>query len=297
MRQMPPRDKDYIRSTDGLVFNVIGYDHPADRILASLKAVGSEKWTSDYATTMQWLSEHHPEYVDEFICVPNSKIQQMFYPQERLRELMVAKEGLNELDQTAVQLAHRISEILVIPAHRFGLTDSLLWSRGREDSDIDLVVYGQPAASQLIHKGGKLFGASDFVRFELEDFELSGGDEAIRDQDQLLALRKNNLGRFQGARFSVRAVRDRKRDELHEPTRSLGRHTVQATVVDSDESLFFPVVYELSTGHLLVSFDMSYETVLRVGERVEITGVLEQSHPPRIVISGIDPDDRVTLLG
>ena len=81
MRAMrPPKDRDFVETTDGLFFCVVGYLHPPDRYAAYLKytPAGAGKWARGETAyrrelpyyhvrhvrrTLEWLETAHPQYL------------------------------------------------------------------------------------------------------------------------------------------------------------------------------------------------------------------------------------------
>jgi predicted nucleotidyltransferase len=279
------RDKDYLITHDDLVFNVIGYDHAPKRATASLKYVRGNKWTADYRSAVAFLQAEYPSYVDGLISVPRDLVKEIHRPQEGLRRICL-QTARNRLGQTAVDLARACSEFFEIPLDRFGVTDSLLWGRGRHGSDIDLVVYGRDNAALVLERIRDLFRRPQFERFTVENFTRQ---TVPRDADaEELCRRKINKGLYQGTRFSLRAVREYEEIAMPHPYRVAGTAEIAARVVDNSESLFFPVTYKLDCGVAVASFLMRHEAVFDVGEHLAIRGTLERGETDRIVVGSLN---------
>ena len=92
------RDKDYLRTRDGLLFNVIGYDHEPQRATANLKYVGEKKWHSGYHEALCFLRHQFPDYGGDRIRVPLSNVAETYLPQARMRQLVACSQR-NELEQ------------------------------------------------------------------------------------------------------------------------------------------------------------------------------------------------------
>ena len=278
------RDKDYLRTNDGLLFNVIGYEHESDRVSANLKYVHSTKWTSGYKSAVTFLSRQYPCYVDDLILVPHSQVAKTYRPQDGLCRIF-SQTHRNYLEQATVDLASECSTFFDIPLVRFGVTDSLLWSRGRYGSDIDLVVYGSDSSSIVLNHIRALFQQPGFERLSVETFTRQS---KIRDAElEELCRRKVNKGLYKGVRFTLRAVREY--EEIEPPThyKAIGSVEFTERIADNSESLFFPATYKMASGLHFVSFLMQHEAVFEVGEVLTITGMLEKGPRDRVVVGNL----------
>ena len=279
------RDKDYLITNDGLVFNVIGYDHAPDRATANLKYVQGSKWTAGYKSAVTFLQAQYPRYVDGLVSVPHDLVKEIHRPQEGLHRICL-RTARNRLEQTAVDLAHACSEFFEIPFDRFGVTDSLLWGRGCHSSDVDLVVYGSDNAAIVLDGLSALFHCPKFERFTIDNFTRQ---TVPRDADaEELCRRKINKGLYQGVRFSLRAVREYEEIAMPRLYHAAGTAEICARVVDNSESLFFPATYKLDCGVEAVSFLMRHEAVFKVGELLTVRGTLEQGETDRVVVGSLN---------
>ena len=280
------RDKDYLTTADGLFFNVIGYDHELDRATANLKYVHGTKWTAGYDAAVAFLAKEYPNYVRGLISVPRSLVTKIHRPQEGLRRLR-SQADRNGLEQTAVDLAQECSDVFEIPLGRFGVTDSLLWGRGGNNSDIDLVVYGSDSALIVLDRIKSLYRRTRFERLRVENFTRQSTMRSAGVAD--LCRRKMNKGLYQGVRFSLRAVREWNEIESAERFSFTAQGTVEvnARVADNSQSLFFPAMYQLDSGLDLVSFLMEYEAVFTPGDSLKVKGTLEVGARNRIVVGSL----------
>ena len=284
------RDKDYLITKDDLVFNVIGYDHASDRATANLKYVQNRKWTAGYQSAVTFLRAEYPANIDAsgLIAVPHDTVTQIHRPQEGLRQIRLRSQR-NLLEQTAIELAEECSEFFRVPLERFGVTDSLLWGRGTNDSDVDLVVYGSHNAAIVLAQMEALFHHPKFERLTISNFTRGA---MPRNLDvELLCRRKFNKGLYRGVRFSLRAVRDYEEIEQPGPYREQGTAEIVARVTDNSESLFFPVIYRLDCGFEAMSFLMQHEALFDAGQPVRIRGNIERGERDRIVIGSLDGRD------
>lgn len=269
------RDKDYVRTPEGLLLNIIGYDHPATAWLANLKYVGGRKWTDGYHAAREFLERRHPVYVERFIQVPHDRIERVYQPQTRLNELRERAPcdsgRVSRLSETTIQLADALSATLGVDPQRLGVTDSLLWGEGGADSDIDLVGYGQDAVDSYLALRDKLFQIAGFQRLPASAFSRSA--EVTASAVDWERARRVNKGRYSGERFSLRFVRDpAPPSETWRPTEPVEMST---EIRSERESLYFPVEYPTTDGISIVSFCTRHEGVFRAGDHVHVAGVRE----------------------
>lgn len=288
---MRVRDKDYLRTTDGLIFNVLGYDHAADSAVCGLKYVGEEKWLASYGEALQYLQQNYPHYVDQLIRVPLDQIAEVYRSEERLPHLRRSQP--TGLLAQAVELADLITDSLHLPADAIGLTDSLLWGVGNPDSDIDLVIYGADNCDVWLRIAERLFALSEIEPIAAEYVQRPPhlSDAAFAQ----LCQRKRNQGYYRGTRFSVRGVR--KWDEIPAPLPLIAGEPAERelTIADNRQSLFFPVVYQTREGVDVISFQIGYEASLSPGDRIRVRGALIDART-LLVGSRYGRDEAITLI-
>ncbi len=167
-----PKDRDFLRTREGMFFCVTGYLHPPDRYTAYLKysPAASGKWHNaetayqrelpyyhvrSVEDTIQHLEAHYPWYVADcpvrnirFSMVPREYVARYYDPQERLREIL-AHPG-DSLEEEVCGLATEIAETAGVPVGDLGITGSILIGLHNPTfSDIDLVVYGRQSARRV----------------------------------------------------------------------------------------------------------------------------------------------------
>jgi predicted nucleotidyltransferase len=289
------RDKDYLTTDEGLIFNVIGYDHPPGRVTANLKYVSGCKWSGAYEAALHFLSKEYPRYVAGFVSVPEACIRNVLRPQDGLRRIR-RQTARNRLEQTALDLADLLADFLEIPTAHFGITDSLLWGRGGDASDVDLVVYGTDAAVRVLSRLPALWTQPNFERLRVDNFSRSASCCADELPEQ--CRRKINKGLYRGIRFSLRAVRGDGEIEQCGPYRTGDTVQVTARVTDNSASLFFPATYRLDCELDAVSFRVRDEAAFAVDEELTICGRLEYGRRDRIVVGSLhSPDHKMQPVG
>ncbi|MEM7315706.1 MAG: hypothetical protein AAF497_21420 [Planctomycetota bacterium] len=177
--------------------------------------------------------------------------------------------------QLAVDLASELSSILEIPLTEFSITDSLLWGEGHDESDIDLLVDGQQNATRLIERRYQIYEQVDFARPNPEVMTSPYGI-TVADWPSLLN-RKLHMGEFRGRLFSLRAIRPANASSVYQPRSSTSVDSIEFTVADVEQSLFFPAIYLNDQGDQLVDYSVVYEGVFRVGETVKCRAFVEDT--------------------
>ena len=114
----PPKDRDFVETTEGLFFCLVGYLHPPGRYAAYLKytparggKVGAGRGrlpagaallprASTSAGTLDWLAAEHPRYLWtdpatglRFSHVPADAVARYYLPEDRLAEIVVGPLG------------------------------------------------------------------------------------------------------------------------------------------------------------------------------------------------------------
>ncbi|MEM1069995.1 MAG: hypothetical protein AAGI63_13930 [Planctomycetota bacterium] len=284
------RDKDYVLTVDGLIFNVIGYEHTAERVLATLKYVHGRKWTEGYQQGLDFLRRHDPVYVDEFVSVPRDRVARHYFAREGLKNIR-AKQRQSRLESTAIELAESLSNVLSIPFEQFGVTDSLLWGGANEQSDIDLVVVISSQENNLLTRLPHSFQHPKFERLRSENF--SRDLAKCQSTPSIYLQRTYHKGLFDGCRFSLRAIRSEAISDSPKWV-SDGRVQLESKIASTTESLFFPVVYQLECGNQVVSYFTEHEGVFRCGDQVLIDAEQQQGETNRLLVA--QESDRMQLL-
>lgn len=306
MADSPLRDGDAILTTHGLVFYVFGYEHPADRYHGFLKYVPRDRsdafevewldlgWRMEgrdiirplelyspesYTKMVKGFREHFLEYLYHskqldrwMITVPRDRVKRVFRPSERLKEII--EEGAsNSLEEEALSLIQELVETSGVPLDFFGVHGSINLGTSREESDIDLSVYG--ASNFRLVKRGLL---------EAEEaglLSLKRGDRAER--------KRLNSGVYNGRDFVVNATRLASEiDDRPRSYRPIGPVEAECLCVRDDEAMFRPAVYGVqgctsldetaNVGEVseVVSMIGSYRDLVAKGERIKVRGFLEE---------------------
>ena len=276
-----PKDRDFLRTQEGMFFCVTGYLHPPDRYTAYLKYTPVEegKWkdgTSAYrrelpyyhvsrvGDTIDYLAERYPRYVNwcpvrgfRFSLVPLEGVSRYYRPEERLSAIWRGPD--DRLEEQVYGLVNELVDHADLSRDAFGVTGSILIGiHNPAFSDIDLTVYGQENAQavrnvlrqqttpDIEHLGSETLAR--WTRRVAERFPLS------REDADYLAGRRWNYGRYQGRYFSIHPTRtDAEIEETYgdHVYRALGAARIRAVISDASEALFMPAIYEVESVEVL----------------------------------------------
>lgn len=302
-RNHSPRCRDFIVSTDGLVFSVVSYLHPKDRVIAFLRFIprgGRLVKAGSTEESFSLLKKNHPEYVfhskihDTLMqAVPSDKISEVIRTDSFMKKLREEKKpGTHE--QKIIELAETLSLRSGVPIEKFGVTGSVLVGAHNSSSDIDLVVCGREnfdCTRAVVAAAEPPVGGLDedtlkdayAKRFPFSR-ELSFGEFCFHE------LRKHSSGVFCGRKFDVLYVRGVGEvsgvygDEFF---RRVGAASVTAEVADDSLAFDYPAVYGVSGGCTvngraykvsdIASFTHTYVGQVFKGEVAQAQGILEEA--------------------
>jgi predicted nucleotidyltransferase len=183
-----PKDRDFLRTEEGMFFCVTGYLHPPDRYTAYLKyspasipfggadrqsdlpAASVGKWRDEETAyrrelpyyhvrtveeTIRHLEQRYPWYVHDcpvrgirFSMVPRERVARYYDPQERLQGIL--DRPRDPLEEEVQGLAIEIAACAGVRPQDLGVTGSILIGlHNPEFSDIDLTVYGRENARRV----------------------------------------------------------------------------------------------------------------------------------------------------
>lgn len=276
-----PKDRDFLRTREGMFFCVTGYLHPPDRYTAYLKysPTSEGKWEDEgtayrrelpyyhvqnVAKTIHYLEERYPAYVHDcpvrgfrFSMVPRDRVARYYVPEARLQEILRGPQ--DPLEEEVRGLALAMAAGAAFDPGGLGITGSVLIGLHNPDfSDIDLTVYGLDNAWRLREalREGDVPGAhaldEEFIARWSEG--IAGRFPLTVEEARYLASRRWNYGTYDGRYFSVHPIRSD--EEIAETYgdhvyRSRGSGCVRATVVDASEALFMPALYRVEDVQVL----------------------------------------------
>ena len=311
LKRWIPTDGDTFTTRDGFIFNVFGYEHPSKRVFAFLKYIPAtfrklfnieyleNTWNfeeqklfraenlytaKNYQTFLETFRKNFPDYVyycpfrrKEIISAPKDSIEKVFVPRDCLHDL-TRLETKDDLQRMSLNLVDLLSTESDIGLKDFGVHGSVALNMHTSKSDIDLVVYG----------------AKNFRVLEATINRLvETGKLSYKFSNRLDACRRYK-GKYLNKIFMYNAIR--KPEEIKGEYGKLQYDAVAPVeftcrVQDDTEAMFRPASYkirdydlvqagELSQGKVpetVVSMIGCYRNVARRGERIGVSGMLEQA--------------------
>lgn len=310
------RDKDFVETSDGIFFCIVGDIHGRDRVVAYPRyAPGEGPWRRDSTSYRRLLKKYSMEELLEAIrylksidqsytfkdphigvemsCVPAEKINQYYSSSERMGNIF-AEGPQDELEERVLDLVGLLVEESGVAREFFGLTGSMLVGLHHSHSDMDITVYGRDnfwavqqaieeklKESKLERQLGEL--AESWVRTAMEKYPL-GIEELKR-----LYERMKTKAKFGGTAFSVHGVR--REEEVMESYgdryyESAGTSRVICNILEHGESCLNPAIYKVETvkadsqeaGQIIeiASYDGTFRSIFRSGDTVEAFGKRER---------------------
>lgn len=312
---MKLREGDFLETTEGFIFDVKGFSHPPDRVIAYLRyvpdTVGSRvrlgvRYRKVYSLRdrERFLRENAPIYIFrspvfnmEMQGVPLDRIRQIYNPQLKIKQLL--ESGVKDnVERDALEFVKLLSTRSKVPLGSMGLSGSILVDLHNENSDIDLIVYGRENSLRVYRVLEDLMSEDTDVKpYDYNEliklYEFRSQDTSIPFKAFLqIESRKRIQGKFMGRSFFIRFLYDwdeiseKYGDRIYEP---IGFCTVKAEILDDSESIFTPCRYIISNVQFLsgvkvdpsqvreiYSFRGRFCEQAKVGDTVKASGKLEK---------------------
>jgi len=319
----------FIVTTDGLVFEVKGVVHPESRTIAYLRYVPSSDSSTGFRKVYNlnereiYLREHYPEYLwiskphgRVVQSVPRDKMSKILNPVDFLMQLR-RSDSLSSLQQDTILLSEKLVEATGIDWDDIGLTGSQLVGIAREDSDIDLVVYGLKACRQFYSRLGSVINnIPEIKRYSgqpLEEHVSFRWGQQSDFRSVLLGIEKEKLlqGLIGNYHFFIRLVKspddfDHVYGDLS--YQMMGYQKVSGKVLSSQDSIFTPCEYHVECDRQkvvekLTSYRGRFTEQIFAGDQFEASGRLELVTDHRTgseyshLVLGERPEDYLIPLG
>jgi predicted nucleotidyltransferase len=292
----------FVRTTDGLVFEVKGVVHPKDRVIAYLRYVPSSDSSTGFRKVYNlrereiYLEEKYPEYLwtskphgRVVQSVSRNKISTILDPVDFLAQLRNS-DDLTPLQHHTIVLTKKLVETTGIGWSDIGLTGSQLVEVAGEESDIDLVVYGLKTCRKFYSGLNTMIdNIPEIKRYSGQPLEehVSFRWETHSDfRSLLLKIEKQKLlqgivGRFH---FFIRLVKTpNDLDHVYGDLsyQMMGYQKVSGIILSNQDSIFTPCEYHVecvnknSGPEKLVSYRGRFTEQVSTGNQFEASGRLE----------------------
>jgi uncharacterized protein len=277
----PIRLRDFIVDGDGWIYAVSTYDN-TDTIGCILRYVPDENGERvhpsgtryakyDFEDAFAHVARHKPQYAGLLHRIPHVDVKTVLRPEEEL----------SRISRTHPRV-QKLVALFDLPRGTIGCTGSLLCQLDNENSDIDMVVYGQNwfRAQQQVKQGietGTIEGLSpDMWRKVYEKRK----PEISYDSFVLHEMRKFNRGQIEGTYFDILFTRSY--DEMMSVPAGkgevTGKMTIEAKVTDASLAFDNPAVYQVDHPEVsrVLSFTHTYSGQALAGETIEACGICER---------------------
>lgn len=280
-RRRKPKDREFLRTREGMFFCVTGYLHPPERYTAYLKYSPDPlgKWRDaetayrrelpyyhvrNVAETIGYLEQHYPWHIHycpvrdiRFSMVPREYVARYYDPQERLAEILAGPR--DPLEEEVCGLTIEIAACAGIGPDALGITGSILIGlHNPVFSDIDLLVYGLENAWKV----REALSAGDNPHIRQPDAEfvarwtrrIAERFPLTLEEARYFAGRRWNYGFYGERYFSLHPTRtdaeitEQYGDHIY---RSVGAARIRAIVTEAGEALFLPATYRVESVRVL----------------------------------------------
>lgn len=280
MKYITGIEGDYIETKDNdLFFDVKGLLHPNDRKVCFLRFYPhkngdrikkGKKFKKVYSLEERYsiLREKYPQYLffsSEFdIELQGAKIEdikKIYTPREYYNGLKT-KKSLLKIEKYSKKLCDLFITKGNIPENSIGISGSPMIGLSKEDSDIDIIIYGTQDSLKFQDKLKNIFQALNNCRmYNLEEYKAHykwrvGGSDISFEDFLKSEKRKLHQGKFYGIDFFIRYIKspeDWNGTYYDYKFKNLGRIKIRAKVIDSTNSIFTPCSYKIELLDVLES--------------------------------------------
>ena len=264
---------DYIETkNDNLIFDVKGLLHPKDRKICFIRFYPDPKgdrkrkgkrYKKIYNLNERYtfLKENFPKYLFfskeldlELQGVRNKDIKRIYSPKDYFKS-RAKEDNLSILEKYSKNLCEVIINEGNIPDNAIGITGSPMVGLDKEDSDIDLIIYGTKISLAFQEKLKEILKESNnFRKYNLEEFKKHfdwrvGGSSLSFENFMRSEKRKLHQGKFFNIDFFIRYIKSPEdwKGSFHDyKYKDCGRIKLKAEIMDSTDSIFTPCSYKIN---------------------------------------------------
>ena len=306
----------YLETREGFFFAVKGLEHPPHLWIAVVRYVpdretGTREKNGDFYRRLynfreqeQWIKEFCPQYrtydpvfQTTLQSVPRLLVRNVYNPRLKLQELAQAITR-DRVEEDVVAFARFLENEARVPESALGVTGSVLIGMHTECSDMDIAAFGENDCRKVYRALQRLLAdpsCTELRRLDAVEVEELFARRVVDTKMEFgdfanLEGQKANQGIFRGRPYFIRFIQEPSEagvvyGQFHYTP--IGPETIQATVVESRDSIFTPCRYGLAGSKTsgkeriqdldqIVSFRGRFCDQARTGDRILATGTLEQ---------------------
>jgi len=263
---------DYLETKENhLFFDIKGYHHPQNRKICFLRFYPDQngerikegkKYKKIYSLEERYskLREDYPQYLFfsneldlELQGVEIKDIKKIYTPREYY-DTLKTRNNLSEIEKHSKDLCELFITECSVPEDAIGISGSPMIGLNKDDSDIDLIIYGTRTGLEFQDKVKTLFKASNNIRmYNSQEYKIHykwrvGGSNTSYKDFLKSEKRKLHQGKFHGIDFFLRYIKSPKDWNgiyYDYNFKNLGRIKIKAKIVDSTNSIFTPCSYKI----------------------------------------------------
>jgi len=263
---------DYLETKENnLFFDIKGYHHPRDRKICFLRfypdkngdrSKEGKNYKKIYSLNDRYLKlrEDYPQYLFysnqldlELQGVKNEDIKKVYTPREYYDALKMRKD-LSEIEKHSKNMCELLITFGSIPEDAIGISGSPMIGLSKDNSDIDLIIYGTRASLEFQDKiKAMLLTSSNFRTYNYNEYKTHydwrvGGSGISFENFLKSEKRKLHQGKFHGIDFFIRYIKspsDWNGTFYDYEFKNLGRIKIKAKIIKSTNSIFTPCAYKI----------------------------------------------------
>jgi predicted nucleotidyltransferase len=269
---------DYLESKgDNLIFDVKGLLHPKDRKICFIRFYPDPKgerirkgikYTKIYDIDKRYayLRNNYPKYLFyskeldlELQGVKNRQIKEIYTPRGFIKELQ-EKSNLSNNEKISKKLCELLITKGNLPEYSIGISGSPMVGLTKDDSDIDIIIYGTEISLKFQEFLKLILNSSKTCRrYNMNEFKNHykwrvGGSDISFEDFMKSEQRKNHQGKFMESDFFIRYLKspqDWSGNFYDFSYKSYGRIKIIAEIVDATDSIFTPCSYKIKIVNVL----------------------------------------------
>jgi len=269
---------DYIETNDNnLFFDVKGLLHPNDRKICFLRFYpdpdgdrvrnGKQfKKIYDLNKRYLFLKDNFPNYLFyskeldlELQGVYIKEIKNIYTPRDYYKSLD-ERSNMTNIEKNSVDLCSLFINEGGVPKNSIGVSGSPMIGLNKDDSDIDLIIYGTKESLEFQNRLKKILESSKICRkYTADEYKIHfknrfGGSNLTLEE--FLRSEKNKLhqGKYKGIEFFIRYIKspeDWQGKFSDYKYKNCGRIEIKAQIIESHDSIFTPCTYKIKVKNIL----------------------------------------------